>query len=217
MHFSATGGVEQYDALRMSTVEIETLLTAGNIFVLFEGGADIDPALYGETNTYHNSYCDRRRDAHEIMLWRMARRLNVPMLGICRGHQFMAAMAGGTLYQDLHKQRGRGHSGVHKIQLTAVAEQVGFAQLMESNPLGSPDKLECIVNSMHHQAVRDIPNDARVLATAYDGVNEALVYPYGVSVQWHPEFLDHTDFIAYMQRFMHDQPEDTNRGGDRSS
>lgn len=166
---------------------------ADRCIMVFEGGADINPALYNEKWTYTHGV-SAYRDEWEQACYKKAKELNIPVLGICRGHQFIAAMEGGKLHQDIRIEIGRHHSGRHKIMLTDLATTSGFLDLMQSNPLGCPD----VVNSMHHQAVRDVPPSARVLARhADDNVVEALLYDHGVSVQWHPEFLGHREFVDW--------------------
>lgn len=161
--------------------------------LLLEGGNDISPTLYGATTTYTRGV-SIVRDTREIDLYKRARKHHVPILGICRGHQLMAALEGGTLYQDIEKELGKRHDYEHTIKFTHAATASGFRELMESNPTGSPD----VVNSLHHQAVKVVPTDGRVLAFAADMTPEAILYPWGLSAQWHPEFLGHVEFIQFM-------------------
>lgn len=176
----------------------------GRAFVLFEGGADVAPERYGEQNRCSGT--NPRRDEEEFALYKAARELNIPMLGICRGHQLMNVAAGGTLYQDLRTDLGKGHNGMHQITFEDQAFSSKFYDLMKSNPgiyssrQGRPD----VVNSMHHQALKDVAADAIVLARHVDDMTpEAVLYPYGLSVQWHPEFMGHIDFVRYMfERFV---------------
>lgn len=168
--------------------------------IVFDGGEDVSPELYGEKNLYSNS--NSRRDTWEANLWHLGRTYNIPMLGICRGSQFMCVMAGGSLYQDLRRQHPLGaHNGKHHILITADGEDHGLLELQRSSKLvpGSP----YIVNSYHHQAERDAPADAVVLARHMNnrgvGVVEALSYPYGIAVQWHPEYYGHVEFLIYMR------------------
>lgn len=168
----------------------------GTAFVLFEGGADIDPSRYGEENTH--SGVSPLRDKHEFQLWEIARELDLPMLGICRGHQLMNVAAGGTLWQDLHAQRGKRHDGRHELNI--VSDNPKFENLMERCTLNG----HTFVNSYHHQGVKDLAPDAIAIAHHTDGLIEASVYPYGLSVQWHPEFMGHIQFVKYMfEEFVH--------------
>lgn len=180
-------------------------------FLLLEGGADINPQLYGEERTYTHFVSDTR-DKHEIMCFLAARVVGIPILGICRGHQLMAALAGGTLYQDVECELGKRHAWYHDITFTQEARTSGFIGLMQSNPSGCPAS----VNSMHHQAVKRVPMSATPLAYHVDGTPEALLYPWGLSVQWHPEFMGHNEFIEYMANFAVVRRHDNtvyNRGG----
>lgn len=162
--------------------------------LLLEGGADINPKLYGEENLY--SGFSAHRDAHEVFCYNLARSMNIPILGICRGHQLMAALGGGSLWQDIGRQLGRSHGGSHTIQFEESDHLPEFRALMETNPTGRSE----VVNSLHHQAVREVPEGAVVLARHKDQTPEAIWYSYGLSVQWHPEFLGHTDFIFHMAK-----------------
>lgn len=68
------------------------------------GGADIDPRFYGEKSKYIKSV-DRERDAVEWVLIRQAISEEIPVLGICRGMQMINVALGGSLYQDIFKQK----------------------------------------------------------------------------------------------------------------
>lgn len=75
---------------------------------LFTGGEDVSPELYGEPNVF--SYVNENRDAREVAWWEELQRLKVPLLGICRGAQFLCVMNGGRLYQDVNGHALRGDS-----------------------------------------------------------------------------------------------------------
>lgn len=172
---------------------------AHDAIIVFQGGEDVNPRMYGEDNLY--SGFSVYRDAWEKLCWEVSQELGIPFIGICRGHQLVAALNGGALYQDLYRQLGARHSNGHSISFTDTARDEGFFDLMQSNPTGSP----YLVNSLHHQAVKRVPECARVLATASDNTPEALLYPNGVTAQWHPEFLDHWQFLTYVRdRFLGD-------------
>jgi gamma-glutamyl-gamma-aminobutyrate hydrolase PuuD len=219
MHFNRMpAGIRQINAPEYALGRLEELMRSERCLVLFEGGADINPQLYGEENLY-SGWVSHRRDEWESALYTLARRTDTDMLGICRGHQLMAALAGGALYQDVRAQVGKAHAGEHEIVCSSDAVRYDFALLMLSNPTGSPH----VINSLHHQAVKRLPPDAIELARALDGVNEALLYPWGLSVQWHPEFLGHSEFLLWMRdvfptvqaRIRDDNAEHNNGGGIR--
>jgi putative glutamine amidotransferase len=155
--------------------------------LLLSGGADIDPQLYGEQPHPRNGQVSPERDANEIPLTRIALQRNLPIFGICRGHQVLAAAAGGTLWQDIpaqvtgalkHAQDGPRWYASHVVTTTPGTK---LAQLFgETFP----------VNSYHHQAVKELPPGFVSSGVAADGINEAIEHPglrFVMSVQWHPE------------------------------
>src|SRR6185369_3686571 len=177
--------------------EIVTLFNEhmGNAFLLLEGGADVTPSLYGETNT--QSWCNIYRDVHETLLYKTAKAMDIPVLGICRGHQLMNVLEGGTLWQDLSTQRGRGHSGGHRLNLTGYPK---FQELMQVYRVddNTLDTSVVHVNSLHHQGLKDLAPAATPIGIHPDGLVEACVYPNGLSVQWHPELMNHLAFVPFM-------------------
>ncbi len=167
-------------------------------FVLLEGGADIDPAIYGEKNTHsHVSVYSRARDTHERRVIDAALKNDVPIFGICRGHQLLAAHLGGKLYQDIGIETGVSHSATHYVKTFGIFHDF------------RPDAR---VNSYHHQAVKKLPTDALEVATYVRmgssgeriSVNEAIIYPgdkYPVpmfSTQWHPEFMGDEELVDWV-------------------
>ncbi len=154
--------------------------------ILLTGGEDPAPHLYGEPPHPELGEVDYERDVAEIELVKLAVELNKPMFGICRGLQIINVALGGTLIQDIrsqvpgafqHKQIGSRQYGAHYVTLAP-----GFV----ADALG---KTEVLVNSTHHQAVKDVAPGFRVTATSADGVIEAIESDNGliVGVQWHPE------------------------------
>lgn len=174
----------------------------GNTFLLFEGGADVQPYLYGQEN--RKSTCHPARDRFEVYLYHLAVEFGIPMLGICRGHQFLNVMRGGTLYQDLTADYKGQHISGHEVVLTEyTGTNKTFTDLMASAPLARHDDLEkgvVRVNSLHHQGLDRLAPDTAVLATHPDGLVEACRWDTGMSVQWHPEFQRHNEFVSFMFR-----------------
>lgn len=157
--------------------------------ILFTGGQDVDPVLYGQEVL---EFCGERcegRDKLEQALFREALRADLPIFGICRGMQFINVMMGGTLYQDLPSQRGVGLSHRMKPPYDARWHDV---ELVEGSPLRELLGEERIgVNSCHHQAVRDLAPGLEAMACAADRIVEAVYCPdkyFLQAVQWHPEF-----------------------------
>ena len=170
--------------------------------VFLPGGADIDPAGYGEER---HAACDRSdpaRDAMELVLARRAIEEGKPVLGVCRGLQLINLALGGTLYQDLAALREGSikhdyfpFSGeFRRDHLAHPVRIAGGSRLAEIFGEG-----EVQVNSMHHQGIRDLAGALVATATAPDGLIEGAEMPgerFVVGVQWHPEVLTDSDARA---------------------
>ena len=156
--------------------------------LVFSGGADIDPDYLGQ-EPLDGISVNPFRDAPELMMVRMAVDRHIPVLGICRGIQILAAALGGELYQDIRLQHGAGslqHSQKGERYETSHSITIEKGTLLHS--LFGADSME--VNSFHHQAVKSVPKGFRVSASAPDGIIEAMESTDMRSilgVQWHPE------------------------------
>lgn len=159
---------------------------------LFTGGQDVEPALYGEEKIPECSYQAPRRDSQELYMLKRLLEMDKPCLGICRGVQMMNVACGGTMYQDLPAQFGVevDHAQMGKEEFTKPFHSVELVPgTMLHNAIGETDLM---VNSMHHQAVKDVPDCFAVSAKSPDGLVEALEHKTAkcfFGVQWHPEFL----------------------------
>lgn len=135
------------------------------------------------------------RDRMESLLLPAVMALDKPILGICRGIQFINAALGGTLWQDLPSE----HPSDIEHHMDPPYDAFGHTvTLVPSTPLAAlfAGQSEIAVNSYHHQAVREPAAGLEVMATAPDGVIEALYRPssrFLWAVQWHPEFLYKVD------------------------
>lgn len=162
--------------------------------LLLSGGGDIDPTLFGEEPIPGLGQITPDRDRLEIELIQLFMEKDRPLLAICRGCQILNVAAGGTMYQDLYKQR-RGllqhfqhaprHHASHyvTIQANTLLHQITGLDVYK-------------VNSFHHQAVKDPAADFVVSATSRDGVIEAIEsrhHRFVLGVQWHPENMTETD------------------------
>ncbi|HZV50568.1 MAG TPA: gamma-glutamyl-gamma-aminobutyrate hydrolase family protein [Candidatus Dormibacteraeota bacterium] len=153
--------------------------------LIFTGGADIDPELYGQPPHPQLGPTIRKRDEFELQLARSAIARRLPILGICRGMQLLNVAMGGSLEQHLAPgdrwlRHGTGSPDPEFHQIEVVDEEL--RALLGHRPT---------VNSLHHQAVLELSPGLRVAARSPDGVIEAVV---GVdepllAVQWHPEQL----------------------------
>jgi putative glutamine amidotransferase len=164
--------------------------------LLLTGGEDVAPARYGETPHPSVVDVDEARDEFEIALVNEARRLDLPILAICRGIQLLNVAAGGRLIQDIPSQVAGAlehRLAVPQHEPYALAHEVWLdkdtllARLMRER-LSDADS--CDVNSRHHQAVKQVAAPFQTSATAPDGVIEAIEDPaarFCLGVQWHPE------------------------------
>ena len=152
--------------------------------LLFCGGEDFAPVRYGETNHAKLGKVNLRRDAWEFALADEAIRRRIPLLGICRGCQFLNIRFGGTLWQDLPSEK----TGAKVHRLEGEHEITVKSETCLSELIGAKSTS---VNSRHHQAVKDLAKGFRISAVSPDGVVEAIEgtdYP-ALGVQFHPELL----------------------------
>ena len=156
------------------------------------GGMDVDPARYGQPVLGNGTLeIDAERDALDFGLFEQARRSGVPVLGICRGLQVVNVALGGTLVQDIPRQRPS--PVVHqrsRREKERRDHRVAIAPgTLLSAIAGAP---EADVNSRHHQAIDRVARGLAISAVAPDGVVEGVEAADGswlVAVQWHPENL----------------------------
>ena len=160
--------------------------------VLFTGGGDVHPAAYASQPHPKVAYVDKDRDRVEIDLLPLTVERRLPILGICRGLQVVNVALGGTLFEDIADQRPdslkHDYSPGYPRNYLAHAVHIKAGSLLAK--VSGLQRVE--VNSLHHQAVRHLAGGLTPTAYAPDGVLEALElpgYPYGLAVQWHPEWL----------------------------
>lgn len=161
---------------------------------LFTGGQDVAPALYHELPSEKCGECCVERDDMEAALFWSALERDKPILGICRGIQFMNAVLGGTLYQDLPTEHP---SDTEHHQNPPYDRPVHTVSVLPNTPLQKLLKKEKLaVNSYHHQAVKTLSPKLQPMAYSEDGLVEAVWLPtarFVWAVQWHPEFSYETD------------------------
>ena len=167
--------------------------------IVLQGGVDVSPTSYGEQPLDPRWAGDRVRDDYEIALVKAAMKLNRPVLGICRGHQVVNVALGGTLYQDIntqlpgtlvHRNAEIYEKNHHDVDFVPGSHVARWFQTTRAT-----------INSVHHQAIKDVAPDLVVEARCSDDdVIEAVRLPtdttddpWVVGVQWHPEFQDPAD------------------------
>ena len=161
---------------------------------LFTGGHDVSPRLYHEEPLEGLIAACEKRDQMETVVLKAAMEDNKPILGICRGIQFINAALGGTLYQDLPLQHP---SEINHHGHAPYARRVHDVEVAKDSPLYARLRTETLpVNSYHHQGLKDLAKGLEVMAAAPDGIVEAVCKPdqrFLWAVQWHPEFSYRTD------------------------
>lgn len=159
--------------------------------ILFSGGGDIALDYFAGDPHPRINDVEPERDSVELKMLQAAASDGKPFLGICRGCQVMNVALGGTLYTHIPDQlpNALDHSYpgnmrtvlVHEVKIeegTRVAEIYGEPIIK--------------VNSLHHQGLKDIAPSLRAAGHAPDGLVEVVElpgHPFGIGVQWHPEWL----------------------------
>ena len=193
---AAAGGLPVMLPLEGGEAELEQLcgLCDG---LLLTGGHDVSPEFYGQRRLPACGATSPERDRMEAGLLRLAMASDKPVLGICRGIQFINAALGGMLWQDLPSQRPSAVTHRQRPPYDAPAHEVSVLPDTPLMDLLGVDSLR--VNSYHHQAVRDLAEPLRPMALSPDGLVEAVWHPgqrFLWAVQWHPEFAWKTDPAA---------------------
>jgi anthranilate synthase component 2/putative glutamine amidotransferase len=153
--------------------------------LVLAGGADVDPARYGEEPGEHTTVTRPDRDASEVAVLQAALDRDLPLLAICRGMQLLNVVLGGTLLQHLPAVRG---TEPHQLGLGLYAERK-----VRTAPGSALDALigpTATVNCHHHQALDRIASALTPSAWADDGVVEGVEAQsrrFCLAVQWHPE------------------------------
>ena len=181
---SQAGGVALQVPPVAQSVESAIELVSRFDGVIIQGGGDIDPSLYGQTQLSNKIYgISPEHDTLEIAIVRAAIDQNKPVLAICRGMQILNVALGGTLHQDLGEvlEDGEAHwNTYHEIVLTSDSR---VARAMKTT---SPKRS----HSFHHQALDRVASDLIVTGRAEDNTIEAVEHKSAhwiVGVQWHPE------------------------------
>jgi putative glutamine amidotransferase len=153
--------------------------------LIVTGGADVDPARYGQDAAPETDKPHLERDAWEDALLSAAIERELPFLGICRGMQVLNVNRGGSLHQHLPAVVGddRFRIGNGEFATNEVVVEPG-------TELDALVGAKLPVKSYHHQAVDAVGDGLRVTARTDDGIVQAVELegvPFGVAVQWHPE------------------------------
>jgi putative glutamine amidotransferase len=185
----AAGGIPVHIPLIPNREYLAALCDRLDGLVLSGSNSDLDPAFYGEEPHPKLGTVIPERDEVDLALLEIAERRVMPVLGICFGMQSLNVARGGSLVQDIETQvvnpikhdQGQVYDRPsHQIEIESSSL---LAQLAGDRTVR--------VNSSHHQAVKNVGRNLRVIARATDGVIEAIVDTradrFVLGVQWHPE------------------------------
>lgn len=190
----------------ITDIEALTAIIAGLDGLLMSGGGDLNPLYIGEEPIPQLQDADTFRDEFDLILLRLAANRQLPIMGICRGHQLINVAFGGSVYQDIYSQHEGGllkHSqhlpreyASHSVRITDTSSRL-FKILNEET--------DVLVNSFHHQAVKDVAPEFRETAISPDGINEAMEHPEKeiFSIQWHPEAMASSGDELMLELFRH--------------
>jgi putative glutamine amidotransferase len=162
--------------------------------ILFAGGNDPSPELFGETPDKTVTDVSNIRDSVEMALMRWSLEDDKAILGICRGMEILNIARGGSLYQDIpqdfpeaqdHNQSNAKKDIEHIAHILTIDTNSKLAVILQTDSIGT--------NTHHHQAIKKLGDNLQAVAWAEDGIVEAIEdnsKPYIIGVQSHPESLE---------------------------
>jgi RNA polymerase sigma factor (sigma-70 family) len=169
--------------------DVEREIATADALLFGASHRDVDPSVYGEPERFPDAAepTDAAGDRRDLRALRLALRHDLPIVGVCRGHQLLNIALGGTLWQDIEgdgvsrsDHRDGDHAintGNHSLSRTILGRRVEVA-------------------SEHHQGVRRLGRGVRVTSATPDGVVEMIEVPtrrFVLGLQWHPERADVSD------------------------
>lgn len=191
------GGVPFFIPLTENDEVIKSQLEHAQGLIL-SGGHDVDPHSYGEEPAQKIGATWPARDHFDRLLLKLAEEKEILVLGICHGAQIINVAHGGSLYQDLsyRKENTLKHMQGHTPDLPTHGMKASKGSKL-AEILGRTDFM---VNSFHHQIIKEVAPDLIQSATAADGVPEGIENKTGTVIggQWHPEMLHRNPDVKFM-------------------
>jgi putative glutamine amidotransferase len=189
-------------SLQLSAQRLRELADTLDGMVLSGSPVDVDPAHFRAAREPQSAEADPDRERTDFALLGHALAEQKPVLAICYGIQSLNVHLGGTLIQDIpaaisdrieHDHEDGAPEPLHPVRIERGTQ---LAQLAGST--------EAVVNSSHHQSVKDPGRGLRVTARAMDGVIEAIEWTgdanWVIGVQWHPERMPADAFAQSLFR-----------------
>jgi putative glutamine amidotransferase len=176
--------------------------------LLVPGGWDVDPPVYGEERQEETPNVDPPLDFTEIALVRAAVDEGLPVFGICRGQQVINVALGGSLRQHIDGHDNHGHPR------DLLAHSIDVLRGSELSKVTPGDRV--MVNSLHHQSVKEVAPGLHATAHSPDGIVEGIESSDGMimAVQCHPEeLLDQQGWAISLFRVFVDRVAEHNHNG----
>ena len=164
--------------------------------LLVTGSAiDINPKNYKEQSISEIHEKTEEIDTLYFTLIKAFNKANKPILGICRGIQAINVCFGGSLYQDIenHKLEKDKRHNVRFNKDSFLYECYGIEEMQ--------------INSLHHQAIKELAKGFKVVAKSDDGIIEGIENKNIIAVQWHPEYMMDMQFFKYFTDKMYENKE----------
>ena len=173
--------------------------------LLVPGGADIDPALYGEEVRPVCGKFNRSEDNYDIALIKEALKQGKTILATCRGLQIINVLFGGTLYQDIPTQyetdiiHAMGENYAENYHPVKLDPNCKLAEVLGN--------CEVKANTSHHQCVKDLGHGLKIVGRAPDGIVEAIENEDAsiIAVQWHPERMQDMEMYRNLFKYFIDK------------
>ena len=180
--------------------------------LVLAGGGDISPEFYGTDEKEELKNVNRERDLFEIEIVKAFSKTGKPLLGICRGMQVINVSFGGSIYQDIKKI-----TKVKHWQKEPPSQPTHYIKIKNNTKLSKIFKKDVIkVNSIHHQAVKELADGFVVSALSEDEIIEAIEHrehPYLIGVQFHPEYMHNVAPFSYLfDSFIEKVKDESNKG-----
>lgn len=151
--------------------------------LVFTGGPDINPARWGEKKHPKTELLHKDKEKSDFILTENALKRDMPILGICGGHQLINVALGGSLHQHIPDLVGKDNHSKGKMH--KVVDVKADSQLKEIIRLN-----ETAVKSFHHQAINKVGSGLETTSFAEDGIIESIEsknHRFIIGIQWHPE------------------------------
>lgn len=168
-----------------SLTNLEEVINICDGLIVIGSAIDINPKNYNEQPIAEIHKMSEEIDTLDFKFIRAFNDVNKPILGICRGIQSINVCFGGSLFQDIPNHKlSREERHIVKFEKNSFLYNCYNTDQME-------------INSLHHQAIKEVAKGFKVVAKSKDGIVEGIENKNIVAVQWHPEYMMDIKFFDY--------------------